>query len=60
MIKIKKKRFMRQTKGQTGNDAFLSDNAVYAGPAPKDLAKRHDDYRYGGIRDESAKFCGGS
>ncbi len=37
-----------ETKGKTAKDAFLSDRAVYSGRAPKDSAKRHDDYLYGG------------
>ena len=37
-----------EIKGKTMKDAFLSDRAVYSGHAPKDLAKRHDDYLYGG------------
>ena len=37
-----------ETKGKTVKDEFLSDKAVYSGRAPKDLAKHHDDYLYGG------------
>jgi hypothetical protein len=36
------------TKGNvSGRDTFWSDKAMFWGQAPKDIARRHDDYLYG-------------
>lgn len=32
------------------DDSLYSDSACFSGKAPKDGAKRHDDYLYGGDR----------
>ena len=38
---------LSQAKSQDHEDSFLADEAVFAGPAPNDLAKEHDRYLYG-------------
>jgi hypothetical protein len=36
-----------QARGEPASDPLFADNAVYSGPAPRDLAKHHDAYLYG-------------
>ena len=38
---------LRQVKSQDHEAPFFADEAVFAGPAPNDLAKEHDRYLYG-------------
>jgi hypothetical protein len=35
------------SRSVSGRDTFWSDKAVFRGQAPKDIARRHDDYLYG-------------
>ncbi len=37
---------LETTKGAMDDDPLLRDDAVYEGPAPSDLAARHDEYLY--------------
>jgi hypothetical protein len=35
-----------RAQSPAGDDPLLRDDAVYEGPAPRDVAERHDDYLY--------------
>jgi hypothetical protein len=34
-------------KREPSDDPLFSSTAIYRGPVPKDLSRRHDDYLYG-------------
>jgi len=38
---------LETSKGAREEDTLLCDDAVYEGPAPRDLAARHDEYLHG-------------
>jgi hypothetical protein len=37
---------LEKTRDAAADDPLFKDDAVYEGPAPRDLAARHDEYLY--------------
>ncbi len=38
------------TRGAAAGSPLLRDDAAYGGSVPRDLAARHDEYLYGGLK----------
>ena len=46
LIRISLEEHIRRPSGGLSEDTLLSDEAVYAGRAPRDLSMDHDEYLY--------------
>jgi hypothetical protein len=46
-IRVSLERALRAGHNEYSDDPFLSDNSVYEGDSPSDLAQNHDKYLYG-------------
>ena len=49
LIRLSLSAMTRRSHASSARDPFFADQAVYRGPAPKDLAANHDRYLYGDV-----------